>query len=103
MRLTSKPLFVLLALAALVPASAAASTAPDAVVGHVRPALDSAATFPNYSTTTSRNRFVILNSWQTDRLRALKAANPSVRVLVYKNLSFAAQVSSSHVGPPPSG
>jgi hypothetical protein len=104
MRFAPKRLLPLLALAAAVlPSSAAASTAPSAAVGHVRPVLDSAATITDYSRTASNNRFVILQAWQTDRLRALKAANPAVRVLVYKNLSFAALLPATHVGPSPSG
>ena len=82
-------------------APSAASPAPHAAVGHVRPLLDNGAA-PN-GTTPERDRFVILQAWQTDRLRALKAANPAVRVLVYKNLSFAAQLPATHVGPSPSG
>jgi len=87
---------VLLAL----PSAASASNA-DATVGHVRAILDSGAE-PGPDT-AARQEFVVLQAWQTDRLRALKAADPGVRVLVYKNLSFAAELGASHVGPSPSG
>lgn len=78
-----------------------ASSAAAASVGHVFPALDSAAT--TTAQTASRNEYVILQAWETGRLHALKAANPSLEVLVYKNLGFSAQLSPSHAGPAPSG
>lgn len=34
------------------------------------------------------NRFVVLNPWELDRLRELRASDPGVRVLLYKNLGF---------------
>jgi hypothetical protein len=70
----------------LIPAAAHASS-----VGHVRLALDSNASFPSYSQTAARNQVVVLQAWQQERLRALKAANPGVKVLVYKDLSFSTQ------------
>ena len=36
----------------------------------------------------SRYGFVVLNSWDAPLLPALKAANPGLKALVYKNLSF---------------
>jgi Hypothetical glycosyl hydrolase family 15 len=36
----------------------------------------------------SRYRYVVLNSWDAPLLPALKAANPGLKALVYKNLSF---------------
>lgn len=96
---TRLPLALIVTLLAM--GSAAAAPASAATVGHVFPALDSAASIS--SQTASRNEYVILQAWQTDRLRSLKAANPSLNVLVYKNLAFSAQLSSSHVGPAPSG
>lgn len=74
-----------------------------AAVGHVRSAIDTAASFPSFSTSASRNEYVVLQAWQTDRLHALKEANPAVKVLVYKNLGFSAQTSSSPTGPSSSG
>ena len=69
------------------PCLPAGTGAGGATVGHARIAIDSAATFPSYSQTASRHQYVILQAWQHDRMRALKAANPN-EVLVYKNLSF---------------
>ena len=43
----------------------------------------------------SRYRYVILNSWDAPMLPALKAANPSLKALVYKNLSFTASYGCS--------
>jgi hypothetical protein len=80
---------------------AAAAALSDARVGHVRAILDTGAA-PT-ERTAERQGYVILQAWQTNRLRELKAANPAVRVLVYKNLSFSAQLPGSHVGPSPSG
>jgi hypothetical protein len=37
----------------------------------------------------SNYRFVVLNSWDHPRIPALKATNPNVKVLVYKDASFA--------------
>jgi Hypothetical glycosyl hydrolase family 15 len=76
---------VLLGTTLVVPAGAGAS----APVGHMRYAIDSNATFPSYEQSATRQGVVILHAWQQDRLRALKAANPAITVLVYKNLSFA--------------
>ncbi|HSC49485.1 MAG TPA: putative glycoside hydrolase, partial [Gaiellaceae bacterium] len=36
----------------------------------------------------SRYRYVVLNPWDAPLLPALKAANPGLKALVYKNLSF---------------
>jgi hypothetical protein len=36
----------------------------------------------------SRYRYVVLNSWDAPLLPALKAANPDLKALVYKNLTF---------------
>jgi hypothetical protein len=76
----------------------AAFAAPGAqalVVGHARLAIDSAATFPSYTTTASREQVVVLQAWDTSQLQALKAANPNVKVLMYEDSSAA----SSSVGP----
>lgn len=81
-----------LVLAALVlPASASAG----GTVGHVRFAIDTHASFPSYDQTARRHGFVILHAWQRDRMQALKAANPALRVLVYKNLSFSNYMNNS--------
>jgi hypothetical protein len=62
-----------------------------ATVGHVRVAINSDAAFSSYEESARRHGVVILHAWQQDRMRALKQANPWIRVLVYKNLSFAAE------------
>jgi Hypothetical glycosyl hydrolase family 15 len=66
-------------------------TVASATVGHVRVAINSDAAFSSYEKSARRYGVVILHAWQQDRLRALKQANPDVKVLVYKNLSFAAE------------
>ena len=43
----------------------------------------------------SRYRYVVLNSWDAPLLPALKAANPGLKALVYKNLSFTMSYSCS--------
>jgi hypothetical protein len=69
--------------AASVPALAGAST-----VGHVRYAIQGdSTTWPDLAATARRQNVVVLHSWQTQRLRDLKAADPSVEVLVYQDLS----------------
>lgn len=57
------------------------------VAGLHRIAIDSQPNFSNLGRTAKRHRFVILQAWESGRIRALKKANPKVRVLVYKNLS----------------
>jgi hypothetical protein len=74
----------------LAPSSAAALT-----VGHVRVAIDSNASFPSYSYTANREQVVILQSWETAELYALKAANPSVKVLMYQNASSVSTTAAS--------
>jgi hypothetical protein len=68
-------------------------------VGHIRVAIDGAATFNDYAKTAQRHGYVILQAWQQDRLHALKAANPAVKVLVYKNLSFTSNTSQNGYSP----
>jgi Hypothetical glycosyl hydrolase family 15 len=71
--------------------SAALITAPSALAGtsaagHLRLAIDSAAAGADFTATASRDQFVILQGSETARLRSLKAANPQLTVLLYKNL-----------------
>jgi Hypothetical glycosyl hydrolase family 15 len=73
-------------LALVVPTAASART-----VSHVRTAIGSTAAFPDIDRSAKRHGYVILNAWQQDRLRALKRANPWLKVLVYKNLAFASK------------
>jgi hypothetical protein len=58
--------------------------------GLVRVAIDSNAAFPDAAATARGHQFVILQSWKTDLARQLKAANPELKVLAYKNFSFVA-------------
>jgi hypothetical protein len=39
------------------------------------------------ATTPSRYRVVVMNAWEAHRIPALKAANPGIKVLVYKDMS----------------
>jgi|GEM_PF-5626748 len=63
-----------------------AGTAAAGPLGHVFPALDSAASSAEYA--PHRDSYVILQAWETGRMHELKAANPDVKVLVYKELAF---------------
>jgi Hypothetical glycosyl hydrolase family 15 len=67
----------------------APGVAEAAVVGHVRVAIDSNASFPNYAWTADHEQVVVLPSWDLGQLYALKAASPNVKVLMYKNVSAA--------------
>jgi hypothetical protein len=75
--------------------AAVAAAAQPLVVGHARLAIDSGAQFPSYDWTASHEQIVILQPWETAKLYALKAANPNVKVLMYKNVSAV----SSSAGP----
>lgn len=70
-----------LALALSAPAHAATS-----IAGHHRVAIDRAAGTASFSD-AARDRYVILQGYQTSTASAIKAASPSTKVLVYKNLS----------------
>ena len=80
--------FVASAALTLTLTNAADAAAP---TGHAFPAYDSAAASANYSQTAAHQSYVILQSWETKRLQELHAQNPSLKVLVYKNLAFAAE------------
>ena len=60
---------------------------PQSVAGHVRVAIDTAAATADFSETAERQQYVILQEWEHERMRALKARNPDITVLVYKNLA----------------
>jgi hypothetical protein len=77
------------ALLACVLALAATSTAhaADSAPGHLRVAIDSASRSADFTATAGRNRFVILQEWEQAKMQALKAENPSIKVLLYKDLS----------------
>ena len=66
-----------------VPTTATAAPA----VGHFRVAIDSAAATADYTQTATRNNVVILQQYQVTRMKQLKAANPGLKVIMYKNLS----------------
>src|SRR5919107_1823966 len=63
------------------------SEAAPSAAGHFRYAIDTAAGSADYTRTPSRQSVVILQSYQVPLMQRLKAANPSVKVLVYKDLS----------------
>ena len=73
----------LIALALLPVASEAAPPA----AGHFRYAIDTAAGSADYARTPSRQNVVILQSYQVPLMQRLKAANPNLKVLIYKDLS----------------
>jgi hypothetical protein len=72
------------ALTALLGVSAGSAAAGP--LGHVVPALDSASSSAEYA--AHRDNYVILQAWETRRMHELKAANPNLKVLVYKELAF---------------
>jgi hypothetical protein len=71
------------------------SVAAAGPTAHAFPAYDSAAASANYSQTAAHQSYVILQSWETKRLQELHAQNPGLKVLVYKNLAFAAEQKKS--------
>jgi hypothetical protein len=71
-------------IAMAVPASARAA-AP--LAGHVRVAIASAAHTADFTQDSGREQYVILNATEHARMLAIKAADPSVKVLLYRNLS----------------
>lgn len=77
-----------------------AGVADAAPISHTFPAFDSAAANADYGQTDEHQAYVILQSWEVNRMRELKAQNPALKVLVYKNLGFAAEkkASSSSTG-----
>ena len=75
-------LLVALAAACVLPATAAARP----VAGQVRVAIDGAVDRADFSRTPRRADVVVLQAWERGKLRALKAANPGIKVLLYRNL-----------------
>jgi hypothetical protein len=57
------------------------------VAGQARIAINWEAHNADFSRTADRDDVVVLHEWEQARLRALKAANPSITVLMIKNLS----------------
>jgi Hypothetical glycosyl hydrolase family 15 len=90
-------IFPVLVVASVLAAGAAPALASGQglVVGHLRVAIDSNASFPDYSWTATHEQVVILQPWETSELYALKAADPSVNVLMYKNASAASSSAAS--------
>lgn len=86
----SRTLLVLSALAAcwalIVPSISWAEAA-----GHFVIALNTPSSFPSLTQTAQRNSYVVLQPWEGERAAQLKAANPSLVVLAYQNLSAMAQ------------
>ena len=76
-------LLVALVATCLLPAAAIARP----LAGQVRVAIDGAVYNADFSRTASRANVVILQSWELDKLRKLKAADPGIKVLMYRNLS----------------
>ena len=68
---------------------AANASAATSAASHERVAIDSNPDFSNLSVSAQRNSYVILGPGQVSRMRQLKAANPNLKVLLYKNLSAA--------------
>jgi hypothetical protein len=101
MRRLSVAVLAALCLGAAVPV-ASAGAAP--IVGQFQYAIDSGAVVQNSSwnanataaanQTASKENVVILQAWETDELRAIKAANPSTIVLMYQDSSAAATTAS---------
>ena len=71
----------------LVLATASTASAATSAGGHLRVAIDSASRSADFSATAARNRYVILQEWEQAKMRDLKAQNPSIKVLLYKDLS----------------
>jgi hypothetical protein len=67
--------------------SVASADAASSTAGHLRVAIDNNPDFSNISQTAQRNGYVILKPAMADRIQQLKAANPGITVLMYKNLS----------------
>ena len=90
------PLAVAMVAAALCALTTPAASFATSVAGQHRVAIDSRPDFSDLTRTAERHQYVILQAWQADKMRALKAVNPDLRVLVYKNLS--ASIASSNQG-----
>ena len=91
MRVASRRVFILAAALALLalpgtvrPQQARAVDSPQAAIASLRICTGCAQSGGDLS----RYKYVILNSWDAPRLPALKAQNPNLKALVYKNLSF---------------
>jgi hypothetical protein len=74
------------ALVACLATSSLAARPQTTAAGHVRYAIRPEGAWPDPSLTATRSRVVILLPWQTALLRRLKATNPKLIVLEYKDL-----------------
>jgi Hypothetical glycosyl hydrolase family 15 len=83
-RIVHRALATALAGLSILPAVAGAE---QPVAGHFRLALDTAAANADYSQTPARDDYVVLQGYQSALARRLKAQNPNLKVLVYKDLS----------------
>jgi hypothetical protein len=79
-------LSVALAGVAFTLALSAPAHAATSIAGHVRYAIDRAADGADFSN-ASRDRFIVLQGYQTSLLSSIKAAHPGTKVLLYKDLS----------------
>ena len=61
-------------------------------------AIDSASHTADFTKTAAQRNVVILHEWEQARLRSLKAANPGLRVLMYKNLSAVSPTQGGYTG-----
>ena len=90
-----KTLLIVLTAAFALPSAASAATTS---AGHLRVAIDSASATADYSKTAARNNVVILHEWEKTRLHSLKASNPALKVLMYKNLSAVMRLTNGWAG-----
>jgi hypothetical protein len=95
-------LFVLTLLTFVLAMLGILTRAQAAPVTHTFAAIQSAAAGADYSQTATRNGYVILQAWETRRMHELKAQNPELKVLVYKNLAYSAAKPSA-TAPPSTG
>ena len=66
---------------------AASAGAATSVAGQVRYAIDNNPDFSNLARTAQRHEYVILHPKRVNEVAQIKAANPDVKVLMYKDLS----------------
>lgn len=83
-----KALSALMAASAIVSIPVTQAWGGTPAAGSLRVAIDAAAHNADWSKSAGRQRFVILQEWESARMQALKAADPNVKVLMYKNLAF---------------
>ncbi|MBB4661658.1 putative glycoside hydrolase [Conexibacter arvalis] len=65
----------------------AQASAAESVAGHLRLALETPPPFKNVQQSAQRQSTIVMQAWEIDRARSLKAANPNIRVLAYQNLT----------------